>query len=196
MRFLVENGANVNYQYEGIVIFKGKRIGKIDLTEMVFPKFFKSTKIFMGQTPLMFACWCGYLDIVQYLVANGADINAQDHKKMPVISWGVQNGHLAVIRYLIDKGADLNAKDKSGETVFMRACYFNQVAIARLLVEEDIDIHERYKDGRIAFWHVCEEGYFELVQLFVEQVSRNRTSPESLHYALILTVRNGHLIWL
>jgi 3-polyprenyl-4-hydroxybenzoate decarboxylase len=50
----------------------------------------------------------GHLNIVKYLVSQGADISARDNT--PVI-WASSNGHLEVVKYLVSQGADIAAND-------------------------------------------------------------------------------------
>jgi ankyrin repeat protein len=47
----------------------------------------------------------GYLDVVQFLVENGADIHAGNDRALQLAA---EYGHLDVIRYLIENGADIS----------------------------------------------------------------------------------------
>ncbi|XP_050438309.1 myotrophin-like [Adelges cooleyi] len=58
-----------------------------------------------GRTMLHKACDYGHLDIVEYLIQNGADINKKDNFGITPLLCALWENHLKVAKYLIDKGA-------------------------------------------------------------------------------------------
>jgi ankyrin repeat protein len=50
----------------------------------------------------------GHLEMVKYLVEQGADIHAKDDS---ALRWSAEKGHLDVVDYLMEQGADINAYD-------------------------------------------------------------------------------------
>jgi len=50
----------------------------------------------------------GHLEIVKYLVEQGADIHAEDDF---ALSWAAQLGHLDIVKYLVSKGANTHARN-------------------------------------------------------------------------------------
>ena len=64
----------------------------------------------------------GNLEIVQYLVENGANINAKDDDKgRTALMFASRDGHLEVVKYLVESGANINAKTDEGWTALMSA---------------------------------------------------------------------------
>lgn len=59
------------------------------------------------QTALMFAAQYGHLDVVELLIAKGANVNQKDtfYSVTPLMA-AMQDGHVAVMKLLIEKGAD------------------------------------------------------------------------------------------
>ena len=47
------------------------------------------------------------MEVVKYLVDNGADIHANDDC---ALRWAAEHGRLEVVKYLIDNGADIHAR--------------------------------------------------------------------------------------
>ena len=58
----------------------------------------------------------GHKEVVELLIANGADVNPKDDNVMAPLNAAVELGHKEVVELLIAKGADVNAKDKDGDT--------------------------------------------------------------------------------
>lgn len=96
-----------------------------------------------GRTPLHWACRGVHLDIVKYLVENGADVNAEDNNKVvPLHSLGVRNS-TAAIESLLAKGADINVKDYSSHTALHHAAMNDAADAADLLIKKGADIDSR-----------------------------------------------------
>ncbi|XP_065647040.1 myotrophin isoform X2 [Hydra vulgaris] len=63
----------------------------------------------------------GQLEIIDYLISIGANINVVDkHGNSPLLN-AVYEGHTSCVKLLLDKGADKNIKSPSGETAFQVA---------------------------------------------------------------------------
>lgn len=58
-----------------------------------------------NQTALMIAAKAGYLDVVKFLINNGADPNVRGALGKSALDFSVSNGHPTVTHFLIDRGA-------------------------------------------------------------------------------------------
>ena len=70
----------------------------------------------IGWTPLHYACTRGHLEVAQFLVTNGADVNASSINGSTPLMMAVQSGNEELIKYLLDKGADLQLRNSQGFT--------------------------------------------------------------------------------
>ncbi|XP_055446987.1 myotrophin isoform X2 [Bubalus kerabau] len=71
-----------------------------------------------GRKPLHYAADCGQLEILEFLLLKGADINAPDkHHITPLLS-AVYEGHVSCVKLLLSKGADKTVKGPDGLTAF------------------------------------------------------------------------------
>ena len=70
----------------------------------------------LGNTPLHYAAHKGHIDIVDYLVNNGADVNAKDGGGWTPLHWAAYRGHMHTVTYLLKRNADVNAKNAYGWT--------------------------------------------------------------------------------
>lgn len=105
-----------------------------------------------GSTPLIKACQNGNIVMVNFLIDNGADVNASDRWKHTPLTraCGVQEANLPLVQLLINKGADINWQGINGNTPLHWAAYRGNLEIAKILINNgaDINIDDKY-DGPI-----------------------------------------------
>ncbi|XP_073117149.1 uncharacterized protein [Elaeis guineensis] len=58
----------------------------------------------------------GHLDIVEYLINNGVDVNAANSEKNTPLHWACLNGHIEVIKTLIHRGASVSVLNSHERT--------------------------------------------------------------------------------
>ena len=83
-----------------------------------------------GSTPLHIAAT---KEVVELLIAKGADVNAKDKYDMTPLHPAAGRGHKEVVELLIAGGADVNARDEDGDTPLDWADRRNQTATTDLL---------------------------------------------------------------
>lgn len=77
-----------------------------------------------------------HLEIVQLLIAKGADVNKQTEHTPTALHLAAKNGHLPIARFLIEHGADVNAKSLGhGPTPLQESLISNHADMAELLVK-------------------------------------------------------------
>ena len=121
-----------------------------------------------GTTPLMSAVKQGYLhgrhkEVIQALVAVGADIEARDNAGRTALHIAVDDKHNIPddgVQALLAVGADVNAKDKEGRTALICALEHNSPGIVKLRVAEALvaagaDTSAKDNNGRTAL-HLAE----------------------------------------
>lgn len=103
-----------------------------------------------GQTPLMYAAEAGGIEMVKYLVENGADVNAASGNKgrgTPLIYAAAAN-QIEVVKFLLDNKADINGVTKSqNETALIWAVAAGAIEVVKILVARDADQGIINKDG-------------------------------------------------
>jgi ankyrin repeat protein len=71
-----------------------------------------------GDTPLHSAVQWGHEEIVKFLLANGAEVNAKNHQGQSPLHYARAFGHQRITNILIDAGADMNTPESDGHTPF------------------------------------------------------------------------------
>jgi len=133
-----------------------------------------------GWTPLRKAARAGFLDMVSFLIENGADVTQRDQVVvLTAASWGrpdvlrqllsakadvgpnseweitpfiaaAENGHTRIMKVLLEFGADINQEDKSGNDPLMAAWDANRAEIVLFLVERGANLKKASDWVRLA----------------------------------------------
>ncbi|WP_199884107.1 ankyrin repeat domain-containing protein [Anaerosinus massiliensis] len=122
-----------------------------------------STSVF--GTWLHVAANAGQLDIVQYFVEAGIDINQHGgiFEGSP-INEAASKGHLEIVKYLLSCGAELDVSDPVRNPLFS-AITGGHIKIVKFLIDSGIDIHVKYENGRDALAYAIERGENEIADL-------------------------------
>jgi len=104
------------------------------------------------------ACWNGRLEILKYLVSRGADIHAGNDSSVRQASI---KGHLEVVKYLVSQGADIHA----GNTVEW-ASQKGHLEVVKYLVDMGADIHS---NDDHAVRYASAQGHLEVIKYLVSQ---------------------------
>lgn len=99
-----------------------------------------TTHSFYRTTALINAARDGHLDVVQYLVEQGADIEAQDMNRSATVIYSALSGHLDVVKCLVEHGADTEVKDWSGSSAPIKATSLRHLPVVKCLVQQGTDI--------------------------------------------------------
>lgn len=108
------------------------------------------TRDVFNDTVLMHASAGNHIDVMKYLIDQGADVNAVgDGGLSPILHASVLRIRMNAIKYLIKRGANINAKDMTGMTVLMYVSEAGFLNFTKYLVEHGADITAT-KKGRTA----------------------------------------------
>jgi ankyrin repeat protein len=77
----------------------------------------------------MKASQAGHLDVVQALLAKGAEVNAKANNGGTALMLASLAGHPDVVQALLAQGADVNAKTSGGVTALMAAKDFAVIGL-------------------------------------------------------------------
>lgn len=120
-------------------------------------------------------CELGRTEIVKLLLANGADIHAEN-------DWALRNavgkGHIEIVKLLIEHGADVHAEE---DNALFRAVYWERTEIVKLLITSGANVH--VDDEYVLRW-AAGGGHIKVVELLLEQgVDLHARNNQALRYA-------------
>jgi len=145
----------------------------------------------LGQTALGWAAFIGYLDIVQYLVSQGADIRATDKADVyNSVKSAVMGGNAEVVKYLHDlmnKGEiDWDAREKDNETLFLVAAVDGRLDVVKYILQENPNVNinvvtknNQPKIDASPLSGACEHGFKELANFLISKGAINHKNGKS-----------------
>jgi hypothetical protein len=98
-------------------------------------------------TPLMHAVENGESAVVQRLIADGADVNAQDQRGWTALTHASLSGRTPQVRELLAAGADPNLSDRDGGTPFLWAAWNCRLDAAIALIDAGANVKAKDKYG-------------------------------------------------
>ena len=129
----------------------------------------------VGETALHYACIFGNLDIITYLIKNGADPNTKTLTGDTALLYAVTKGHLHVVKYFMNNtktfNLNINHQNDLGETAILIACKKGYTDLIKYLVNMDVDLHSKSSDGCNLLHYVVCGNNLEIVKLITERMN-------------------------
>lgn len=123
------------------------------------------------QTLLHIAAKYGYIQAINLLLNNGADIEAYDvPAQMTPLQRAAFCGHVEAVRLLIEDGANIEAKNAFGETSLFCATHPKtcRKEIMILLLEAGANINAKESHGQTPLFFAIDEGDDGAVQILLD----------------------------
>jgi lysophospholipase len=113
---------------------------------------------YSGNTPLHVACSNGEIEVVKYLLLNGASVHLQNARGHTPIFESIMAGHLDIVQLLRQAGGHLNLSELKFATLqFFNASNTGQLQQLQLFLEAGIEINSQGVFGSTAL-HFAVEG--------------------------------------
>ena len=122
-----------------------------------------------GSTALHWAVHRDALDVVDLLLAAGANPKAPNRYGVTPLSLAATNGNARVVERLLRGGADPNTALPGGETVLMTAARTGDVAVLKALIEANADVNARESSrGQTALMWAAAENNAAAIKVLVD----------------------------
>ena len=117
-----------------------------------------------------FLYWCiqnRKLEIAQYLIEEGVDVNARTNETTPIMLASF-HGYLEVVEKLIKNGAQIDAKTSNGLDATYAASQKGHLNILKLLIENNPNVSDSqgYK-GRTPLGAAAYHGHLDVVKFLI-----------------------------
>lgn len=125
-------------------------------------------------TPLHYACREGNLEIVEFLIKYGADINKKNryatyYPIIDALTSSREKELFPIIILLIDAGADINSIDSFGNTVLHYAVEQENIDLVELFLKLGCDVNQTLRHDRDTILHyACFQKNREIISKLIE----------------------------
>uniref|UniRef100_A0A6I8PI05 Ankyrin repeat domain-containing protein 17 n=1 Tax=Ornithorhynchus anatinus TaxID=9258 RepID=A0A6I8PI05_ORNAN len=150
------------------------------------------------ETALTLACCGGFLEVADFLIKAGADIELGC--STPLME-AAQEGHLELVKYLLAAGciltticSNVHATTATGDTALTYACENGHTDVADVLLQAGADLEHESEGGRTPLMKAARAGHVCTVQFLISKGANvNRTTANNDHTVLSLACAGGHL---
>jgi ankyrin repeat protein len=152
-------------------VFEAAALGRVERVRRILNEDESQATAFGadGFTALHYAAHLGHLEIVERLVAGGADLQAVARNPIAVmpLQSAVAGGQVAIARFLLDQGASVNARqEQAGTTVLHVAAFAGNTEMVALLLENGAEVNARQtSDAKTPLAMAEANGHAAVVEL-------------------------------
>ena len=113
-------------------------------------------------------------EIVELLIANGAELNGAESGKPTPLMAAIMKNDIEIVELLVNNGANINAEMTLGQTPLRMAISStkhspSQNKIARLLIEKGADVNAKTKNGSTLLHVAAGRSDREIVELLINK---------------------------
>ena len=147
-----------------------------------------------GRTALSHAVVANHADVVEVLIAAGADIETRDnHDRTPLLV-ASQCGNLRVVEVFAKAGADVCVTDNKRRTCLTLAAASGHTETVRYLTGlEDVGVNHSGDEGCTALHWASKKSYPEVVQVLIDAGADIEAKEEKGRSPLHKACMSGHL---
>lgn len=146
-------------------------------------------------TALTLACAGGHEELVELLLARGANIEHRDKKGFTPLILAATAGHTKVVEILIREKADLEAQsERTKDTPLSLACSGGRYEVVEILLKSGANKEHRNVSDYTPLSLAASGGYVSIIKLLLNQGAEinSRTGSKLGISPLMLAAMNGH----
>ena len=110
----------------------------------------------------------GHLDVVDFLVGKGADVNASDYSGVTALRLASTKKHFDTARFLVKNGADVDTPGPLRTTSLMDASSYGHLDFVKFLIGNGAEVNTSDSSGYTALMCASIMGHLDVVKYLVE----------------------------
>ncbi len=146
-----------------------------------------------GRPPLNEAIHREYVDIVELLLDNGAEVEGTETSEYPMdVAMDVRN--LAIIDHLILAGVFLEAQNERGNTPLRTAVNNEDIPLVRLLCNRDANVNEFTEQGELTLLQTAiKKGNIEITRMLIESGAETECGETLEDSPIFMAMDEGYM---
>ncbi len=146
-----------------------------------------------GNTLLNAAIIKGDIEIVKYLVSEGAGVNQRDSSNEAPLIIAIKEEKLDMIAYLISQGADVNLTVYFNDSPLHKAAGRGKLAIVKLLVSHGAELNFKNNHKETPLFIAVEQNYSDIAKYLISQGAFVNIKNQQGKYPLHVAAYQGHV---
>jgi ankyrin repeat protein len=170
---LIQKGGSIHIRREAdgyTALHCAVKKGKLGLVQAMLPKTSITIELESKKTLLHIAAEAGQLEVVNYLITQGAVIDAKTIANETPLTLAIKAGHLAVAQALA-RVATLNTLNQNNQTASSLAMQYGMPTVSDILIArgENPEIKDRY--GHNYLYYLVRDGDYQRFQQLMDSQS-------------------------
>jgi len=115
-----------------------------------YPNYIETSMIDLiseGNTLLYFASGIGFINVVEELLARGADLHKANEDGCTPLFSAARNGHVSLVVFFLDHGANVNQLSNNGLSALHFAAALGYIDVVKVLLERGADVNHVTNSG-------------------------------------------------
>ncbi|WP_353288606.1 ankyrin repeat domain-containing protein [Wolbachia endosymbiont (group A) of Pogonocherus hispidulus] len=134
----------------------------------------------------------GHADVVNALIQNGANVNAEDNFKSTPLYDAANKGYIEIVNALIQNGANVNAEDNFKSTPLHNAADKGYIEIVNALIDREADVNAEDNFKSTPLHNAARNGHIDTVKVLIAKRADVNAKDIDGYTPLHWATRNGH----
>ena len=140
-----------------------------------------------GRSALYLACTAGHMQLAEFLVAQGANVDETFGKRQQtLLHWAAEQSSTGIATFLISHKANVNAQQSDGSTPLLLAAKHGHHYLVQLLLKHDALVSPRNANKVTAHTAAKRAGHHDIAGLIAtaaaNRPSHMQTAEEEFHH--------------